>query len=373
MRLPHNIKYSFRKLSYSLVAILAAGCMLLSISQSSQISAHAVSTNIQVSKAVPQTLLVSGSPVGIRLESDGVTVLGFVGFMSDGVFVNPGANGGLKIGDCILKVNSAPVHTSEQLRSVVSKAQNGKLVLIVRREETEITLPLKAYKDDENDEYRIGVWVRDAVTGIGTMTFYDPENGCFAALGHGISGENGLFPIAGGTISKVIILDAIKGRPGVPGELKGYFPEPICKAGTVRCNAECGIIGEIQDDFSEVFVLEEYPVMCGDKVHTGKASVLTTVCGDKPEEYAVEITATLKDRIYSTKGLTIKITDDRLLEKTGGIVQGMSGSPIIQDGCIIGAITHVTMNDPTVGYGIFIENMIETARSVTEQPLRKAS
>ncbi len=364
MQYPQKIKYSCRRICCLLMTALLSGCLSLSICQSSQLTAHAVSAP---KVDIPAALMVSGSPVGIRLEAEGVTVLGFVGFMSQGEFVNPGATGGLQVGDCILRVNQQAVHSSEELRHAVSASQDGQLVLIVRRQETEITLPLKVYKDDEHGEYRIGVWVRDAVTGIGTMTFYDQETGYFAALGHGISGDNGLVPIAGGMISKVTILDAIRGKPGQPGELKGYFPEPLCIAGAVRMNSECGIIGRASEAvFRDCYVLQEYPVMRGDHVHTGKASILCTVCGDQPEAYEVEITAALKDRIYDTKGLTLKITDSRLIDQTGGIVQGMSGSPIIQDGCIIGAVTHVTMNNPTVGYGIFIENMIVTARSAAQ-------
>lgn len=359
---PHKIKYSLKKSCLGLI-ILFLTCSF---------SFHRVSAQETVVSDLPATLMVSGSPVGIRLEGDGVTVLGFVGFMSEGEFVNPGVHGGLLAGDCILKVDGQNVHTSEELRQVVSASPNGRLTVLIRRDGTEITLPIQVYRDDENSEYRIGVWVRDGVTGIGTMTFYDPEYGCFAALGHGISGENGLVPIASGRISKVTVLDAIPGRPGTPGELKGYFSEPQQIAGIVRCNCDCGIMGTCEDCFCTVFSLCEYPVMPGEKVHTGPAYILSTVCGDTPELYTVEITATLKDRIYDTKGLTLKITDPSLLEKTGGIVQGMSGSPIIQDGCIVGAVTHVTMKDPRVGYGIYIENMITHARQVSDRSQKAA-
>lgn len=360
MTYPQKLKYSFRKICCSMIGILSVGCLFVSISSGSRLNAYAVSGYGTSTRSLPDSLFVSGCPVGVRLESDGVTVLGFVGFMSDGTFVNPGANGGLQVGDCILKVDEKEVHSSEELRNVVSGSQNGKLIILVRRNQAEIIIPLQVYKDDEGGEYRIGVWVRDSITGIGTLTFYDLESGGFGALGHGISGENGLVSISGGTISKVTILGAVRGKPGAPGELKGYFPEPIQIAGQILSNCECGIMGITGDSFQELFCLKEYPVMPGTKVHTGKATILSTVCGDQPEEYEVEITVTLKDRIYATKGLTLKITDPRLIEQTGGIVQGMSGSPIIQDGCIVGAVTHVTMNDPTVGYGIYIEHMLAT-------------
>ena len=351
---PHKIKYSLKKSCLGIL-VLFLTCSF---------SMHGFYAREPAAYEIPGTLMVSGSPVGIRLEGEGVTVLGFVGFMSGGTFVNPGVHGGLLAGDCILKVDGQNVHSSEELRQVVSSSKDGRLTVLLRRDKKEVTLLVQVYKDDENGEYRIGVWVRDGVTGIGTMTFYDPEYGCFAALGHGISGENGLVPMAGGRISKVTILDAIPGRPGAPGELKGFFPEPAGVVGTVCRNCECGVMGTCEDCFCKVFALQEYPVMPGSKVHTGSAYILSTVCGDTPELYTVEITATLKDRIYDTKGLTVKITDERLIAKTGGIVQGMSGSPILQDGCIVGAITHVTMKDPTVGYGIYIENMIAHAREV---------
>lgn len=360
---PRSIKYSFRKISLMLTCLLLSCCLALSVACESHFAVYAKSSQASNGKTLPSSLYVSGSPVGIRLDAEGVTVLGFVGFMSDGVFVNPGVNGGLKIGDCILKVNQNCVSSSDELRENISASKDGNIVLLIKREGNELTLPFQVYKDDDNGEYRIGVWVRDCVTGIGTMTFYDKSTGCYAALGHGISGDNGLVSISGGTINKVVILDALRGRPGVPGELKGYFPEPLQIAGDVRLNCECGVIGICGDCYQKIFTLKEYPVMSGLKVHTGKASILCTVCGDVPKEYEVEITAALKDRIYDTKGITLKVTDARLIESTGGIVQGMSGSPILQDGCIVGAVTHVTMNDPTVGYGIFIENMIHNVRN----------
>ncbi len=359
---PRKIKYSLKKSCLGLIVLFLTCSFSVH-----RVSAHEPAANM------PATLMVSGSPVGIRLDGEGVTVLGFVGFMSNGTFVNPGVHGGLQAGDCIIKVNGENVHTSEELRQVVSSSKDGALNVLIRRNGSELTLPVKVYRDDENGEYRIGVWVRDSVTGIGTMTFYDPEYGVFAALGHGISGEKGLVSIAGGRVSKVMILDAIPGRPGTPGELKGYFPEPQQIAGIVRCNCDCGIMGTCEDCFCHAFTLKEYPVGLGENVHTGKAYILSTVCGDTPELYSVEITATLKDKIYDTKGLTLKITDGRLLEKTGGIVQGMSGSPIIQDGCVVGAVTHVTMKDPTVGYGIYIENMIVHARQVAGGAREKAA
>ncbi len=361
---PRSIKYSFRKISLMLTGLLLICCLTISVTCESRFEAYAGPSYASNVKTLPSSLYVSGSPVGIRLESEGVTILGFVGFMSEGVFVNPGVNGGLKIGDCILKVNQNRVCSSEELRKHVSSSKDGKVVLDIKRAGSEMTLPLQVYKDDDNGEYRVGVWVRDCVTGIGTMTFYDATTGYYAALGHGISGDNGLVPISGGTINKVVILDALRGKPGVPGELKGYFPEPFQIAGDVRSNCDCGVMGLCNDCYRTIFTLKEYPVMSGMKVHTGKASILCTVCGDVPEEYEVEITAALKDRIYSTKGITLKVTDARLVESTGGIVQGMSGSPILQDGCIVGAVTHVTMNDPTVGYGIFIENMIDNVQRI---------
>ncbi len=372
MKYPHRIKYSLKKLCLVLTVFLLIGCIAISLTYQNHFTAYAVSGR-NPSQAIPTSLYVSGSPVGIRLESDGVTVLGFVGFMAEGKFVNPGVNAGLQVGDCILKVNQTQVRSSEELRKVVSASENGRLTLTIRRAGSEILLPVQVYKDDENAEYRIGVWVRDTVVGIGTMTFYDASTGCFAALGHGISSEDGLVTISGGTISKVVILDALRGKPGVPGELKGYFPEPLQVAGEVRKNCDCGIMGVCGDCYEKVFALKEYPVLASAKVHTGKASILSTVCGDTPEEYAVEITATLKDRIYGTKGITLKITDDRLLERTGGIVQGMSGSPILQDGYIVGAVTHVTMNDPTIGYGIFIENMMANIRDIKMDAHLRAS
>ena len=208
--------------------------------------------------------------------------------------------------------------------------------------------------------YRHGAWIRDSIAGIGTMTFYDPATRTFAALGHGVTDTDTamLMPLASGAVMEASVKAVKAGAPGAPGEMRGDFDLEE-DMGTLYANTDCGIFGTL-DEGCKVDTSRALPIASREEVETGRATILSTVQGDTTEEYDVVI-----EKIYSpsteTRNLLVRVTDDRLLEKTGGIVQGMSGSPIIQNGKLVGAVTHVLVNDPTRGYGILIENMLEAA------------
>ena len=219
-------------------------------------------------------------------------------------------------------------------------------------------LPVKASADLK---YKAGMWVRDSTAGIGTVTCYDPEDGSFAGLGHGIydSDTQLLLPLLRGAVVDITLDDIIKGRNGHPGELKGTFGTE--KTGTLLGNTPCGVYGVLAK--KPQLIYGKLPCALKSEVQKGKASILSNVDGNGVKEYAVEIV-----KIYSgneeTKNFVIEVTDRELLEKTGGIVRGMSGSPIIQNGKLVGAVTHVLVNEPSKGYGIFIENMLAQAEKI---------
>jgi len=214
---------------------------------------------------------------------------------------------------------------------------------------------------DEDGEYRLGAWVRDSMAGIGTMTFYDPQSGTFGALGHGVTDvDTGqLLPLDHGSIMDASVKAVKKGERASPGELKGDF-DLTRDSGTLYANTECGIFGKLSAEDAARIVGAALPIAKKDEVKTGKATILATVSGNETREYDIEI-----EKIYSpsgsTRNLLLRVTDEELLAQTGGVVQGMSGSAILQDGKIIGAVTHVLLDDPSRGYGIFIENMLSAA------------
>ena len=224
------------------------------------------------------------------------------------------------------------------------------------------TIELSAEPEkDENGEYRLGAWVRDSMAGIGTMTFYDPQSGTFGALGHGVTDvDTGqLLPLDHGSIMDASVKAVKKGERASPGELKGDF-DLTRDSGTLYANTECGIFGKLSAEDAAKITGAALPIAKKDEIKTGRAAILATVSGNETREYDIEI-----EKIYSpsgsTRNLLLRVTDEELLAQTGGVVQGMSGSAILQDGKIIGAVTHVLLDDPSRGYGIFIENMLSAA------------
>lgn len=306
----------------------------------------------------PRALVPCGQVFGVKFFTKGVIVIGDTPIETADGFVNPAKAAGLAKNDIILSVNGRAVNTVEALAEAVEKADGKALTVVYRRggkESTALLVPVRALSDGR---YKSGLWVRDSTAGIGTMTYYDPETGAFAGLGHGIcdvdTGE--LMPLLRATVVDVHISDIVKGRAGVPGELKGSFD--IEQKGTLTDNTALGVYGVLEQAPCDVG--EALSVAGRGEVHDGEAYVLTDPDGNGVQEYSVRLSR-VDPRSDGIKSFVVEVTDPHLKELTGGIVQGMSGSPIVQDGKLVGAVTHVLVNDPTKGYGIFIENMLAEA------------
>lgn len=304
-------------------------------------------------------LVACGNTVGVKLKLDGILVIGISDVLSNDQKVIPVKNTGIRPGNVITSINDESVDSIDELVDAIEN-NGGKPLKINFKSGNEMQQAMVSpVKSSEDDKYHIGLWVRDSTAGIGTLTFYDEKTGRFGALGHGITDiDTGtLMSVKSGEILESSILGVKMGRSGVPGELKGIFTEGT-KLGTIQTNTEIGIYGKLDKLAKDRIGGKVYPVGVRAVIREGPASILSNIDGKKIEEYGIIIQRVSRQNLNGTKGMIIKITDDRLLSATGGIVQGMSGSPIIQNGKIIGAVTHVLVNDPTRGYGIFIEAML---------------
>ncbi|MBQ8254297.1 MAG: SpoIVB peptidase [Clostridia bacterium] len=302
-------------------------------------------------------LCVGGFAFGVRFGTTGVLVLDTPSVISDGRKLTPALDAGIKVKDIIIKVNGTEVNTAESVSSLIESSTDGANIT-VRRGDSEITVKVIPVKEDVTGVYRAGLKLKDSMAGIGTVTYVDPQTGEFGGLGHGIcEPETGvLMPLRSGSTLKVEIGGVIKGKSGKPGEIKGYFLSE--RTGNVKSNTVCGVFGFFSDlpDLGEAI-----PVGKRDEIKEGKATVYSTLGDDGVKEYEVEISKI--DRTSNdNKSFVITVIDPVLKERSGGIVQGMSGSPIVQDGKLVGAVTHVLISDPARGYGVFIENMLNAAK-----------
>lgn len=295
--------------------------------------------------AVPEQLIPGGDTIGLELELEGVSVVELANDI-------PG-KAGLRCGDLICRVDGSNISTVDQLSKAVQDSGGRTMVLTVLRNGEEKTLKLSPLQTA--DGWKLGVYVRDHLNGIGTVTYYE-EDGNFGALGHGVNGgeSNVLLPLRGGSVLPSEVASVVKGEVGSPGCLRGAWQRGSC-CGKVERNTPQGIFGRI-----EAGKEGSLPVGEASQVHKGAAEIRSTVQGREVHSYRVEI-CDIYDTDTHDRNLLIRVTDPALLSTTGGIVQGMSGSPIIQDGKLIGAVTHVLIDDPTMGYGIFIENMLNAA------------
>lgn len=317
-----------------------------------------VLTNTTQNKKV----IVSGRAVGVKLKLNGVMVLNIMEVLNeDGYKEYPLKRSGIRVGDIITQFNDKKILSVHDLVSMVSKSKGKEFTLMLKRRGKKFRRKLKAVKSYEDNKYHLGIWVRDSIKGIGTVTFYDPSTGHFGALGHGILDlDTKEIFTSKGEILKSSILSIKKGRVGIPGELKGIVVSNDNNFGNIIKNTNDGIYGILKKDSMESLGNKTYEVCPKENITCGKASIITNVLGNRPQEYDINI---LKISKRNKKGMHIKITDKRLIKSTGGIVQGMSGCPILQNGKIVGAVTHVFVNDPTKGYGIFIENMLDNIAS----------
>ena len=304
------------------------------------------------------SLVPIGHTTGIKMYADGVVVIDTTRVPTQNGDKNPSF--GIEKGDVITKVNGKTIKNSEEFRDTVRKNGEKPIKLTVKQENRVKECTLTPVIDTEG-ECKLGIWVRDSMAGIGTITFYDPQSNTFGALGHGIcEGETGvLIPFKKGSVMESTVEDVKKGIEGEPGELRGNYNLKE-DYGILLSNTRQGIFGKTND--KEKFSGKSpMPVAGKNEVKCGPATILSNVDGDNVEEYKIEIVKIFPSGENDTKNMVIKVCDEKLIEKTGGIVQGMSGSPIIQNGKLIGAVTHVLVNDPTRGYGIFIENMLDAA------------
>ncbi len=316
-------------------------------------------------------VVVAGIPFGIKMFTDGVLVVGFSDVDTAAGPCNPARIAGLKAGDVVLAVNDEHVSTNKKLRNLIEKSKGEQVSLRIRRDNLIFTVKFRAVLSVNENRYRSGFWVRDSSAGIGTLTFFDPESMVFGGLGHAVCDvdTDEILPISTGDIVTAEIYDVEKGVSGTAGSLNGAVSDTII--GHLSVNAETGIYGTLTQIPHTGF--ETMPVAVKQQVKEGEAQIYTTINGTEPECYDIKIEQIRYRDASPTKNMVIRITDPELLGATGGIVQGMSGSPIIQDGKLIGAVTHVLVNDPTKGYAIFAENMLETAQGVAEQQLKEVS
>ena len=310
-----------------------------------------LSVSVGVSAANERILIAAGTAFGVKFHTEGVVIAGIPGG------AGPAAAAGLRRGDIITHINGQAITSAAQFADIIKGSGGAELTLEYRSGKLSHTVHLMPILD-ENGEYRLGVWVKDSAAGIGTITFIDPETMRFVGLGHGIcDAESGaLIPLAGGTAEEVELSGVTVGEAGAPGELRGSFCGK--KLGKLTKNAETGIYGVLLE-VPVGLEKERFPVGSQADVKEGKAYIFASVDTDGRAMYEIEISHIEKGG--DSRNFLVHVTDERLLGKTGGIVQGMSGSPIIQNGKLVGAVTHVLVNDPAMGYGIFIENMLEAA------------
>ncbi len=307
-----------------------------------------------------RSVQVCGTPFGVKMFSDGALVVAFSDQYTALGTENPAKEAGLRLGDLIVSAGGRAVRSNEELSAAITAAGGGSLTVVYQRDGQQHTTTLTPVADSTTGAYKAGVWVRDSSAGIGTMTFLDPLNGTFAGLGHAISDtDTGAdITLLSGEIVPVTITGCISGTAGSPGELRGEFS--AAAVGTVLANDATGVYGRCTGALTG----QSCPVAQPQQIELGEAEILATISGSSPRRYAVRIEKVDLTSSDPNRNLLIRVTDPELLERTGGIVQGMSGSPVLQNGRVVGAVTHVLVNDPARGYGIFASTMLEKADAI---------
>ena len=314
-------------------------------------------------RVLPETRVIpGGQSVGVMMDVKGVLVVGLEEITDrSGAAINPGLLAGLEIGDSILSIDGTAVDSAADVQSVLNHLKKDRVRLQISRKGKKKEIMIQPVCAKEDGLYKIGVWVRDRTAGLGTMTFYNPENGSFGALGHAItepsSGE--LLSLREGTLLHTRVESVRQGKTGEPGEIRGIFYEADAPWGTLNKNTEYGIFGTLKEAASNPYYPEPISVGYREDVTEGPAYLLTTLDGNRVQKFEIEIEQVRRQQKMNTKSMVLRVTDKVLLKKTGGIVQGMSGSPIIQNGKLVGAVTHVFVNDPKRGYGVLIQWMLQ--------------
>lgn len=323
----------------------------LSLNLLDKIPLKEISVNV-----IPKVKVIPlGNAIGLKLYTEGVLIVG----MSEIEGKRPYEFSGIKEGDRIISIDNKKIETTEDLIETVNSSKGKEVAIKYVRENLEEVTNITPVQTKQ-DEYKLGLWVRDAAAGVGTASFYIPSTGMFASLGHGITDidTGDLITISNGELVSTNIVSIQKGEKGKPGEIKGSI-EGSRKIGDVYKNSSFGIFGKVSNKNSLKVTESEMEILNRDEIKKGKAQIICELEDGKKEHYDIEIQRIYTANNKDNKSMLIKITDERLLEKTGGIIQGMSGSPIIQNGKFVGAVTHVLVNDPTTGYGVFADMMLK--------------
>lgn len=315
--------------------------------------------NVTVNVIPKTTVIPIGKAIGMKLYTKGVLVVG----MSEIEGQKPYENSGIETGDKIIEINDTKINTTDELIECVNNSKGKSVEIKYISNNQEEIASIEPVKTSDN-EYKLGLWVRDAAAGVGTLTFYEPSTGEFGALGHGINDVDtyDLIDIASGELVSTDIIDIVKGEDGSPGEIRGTIDNGYT-LGKIYKNTGFGIYGSINNIAKlNLFHSQELEVANRNEITTGKAEIICELENGKSQSYEIEIERIFLDNNQNNKSMLIKVTDEELLEKTGGIIQGMSGAPIIQNGKFIGAVTHVLVNDAKTGYAVFADLMIKQMR-----------
>lgn len=320
---------------------------------------------VDVSVLKDKKIIPGGQSVGVQLHTLGVLVVGHHLVYNNEIAKSPGEEANIHVGDVILEMDGNKISQLDDVKPIVNNAgKNDEEILVKLKRGTEIIeTSLQPILNKRDNSYQIGLYIRDSATGIGTITFYDEETGKYGALGHVISDNDTKKPIEihEGKIVRSSVTSIEKGDEGYPGEKQAKFSMNGNQLGTISKNSPFGIFGKLDPSVIQDQQQKEVPIALSHEVKKGPAKIYTVVEGEEVESFDIEIINTVSQKYPATKGMVIKVTDEKLIDKTGGIVQGMSGSPIIQDGKLVGAVTHVFVNDPTSGYGVHIEWMLQEA------------
>lgn len=320
---------------------------------------------IDVSVLKDVKVIPGGQSIGVKINSKGVLVVGHHQVQTNDGKISPGEKADIKVGDLITKINGKTIESMSEVGAIVQEAgeKGEKMLISLERNNDQFETYVEPVLDVKERRYKLGLYIRDSAAGIGTLTFYEPTTKKYGALGHVISDMDTKKPIVvkDGYIVPSTVTSIQKGQNGIPGEKMARFRTERELVGNIEKNNQFGIYGTLNKDLKNGIIDKPLPIALSHQVKKGKAQILTVVNEDKVELFDIEIVNSIPQKFPATKGMVIKITDPKLLDVTGGIVQGMSGSPIIQDGKLVGAVTHVFVNDPTSGYGVHIEWMLNEA------------
>ncbi|MBM7855506.1 stage IV sporulation protein B [Desulfohalotomaculum tongense] len=333
--------------------------------------------NVTVDVVPEVKVLPGGQSIGVMLHSQGVIVVGLAAVEnSRGKSYNPAREAGIKVGDILLKINDQSIETENQVRDMVTKAgHKGEAVILeIKRQNKKFTVKVKPAYCKETKDYRLGLLIRDSAAGVGTLTFYDQVSSIYGALGHVItdSDTGQKIDLSNGRIFEASIQDIHPGKTGQPGEKIGLLENDSKLCGNIKKNTPYGIFGELSYPITNPYFKNPIPVALPSQIKEGPAEIITVLHGNRMERFKIKIEKVTRQSRPDGKGMIIKITDPKLLQKTGGIIQGMSGSPIIQytengNPVLVGAVTHVFINDPTRGYAVLAEWMLEETKTLLKE------